>query len=96
MLYHGDFGVSNPLGNKVKKYKTSAFYFCLGNIPSKYKARVKDIQLAILLCPSYFIEKYSYKKILELLLSDLIILETKGISVKYENIFIIFRVQFLW
>ena len=27
ILYHNDFGVSNPLGNKRKKYKTSTFYF---------------------------------------------------------------------
>ena len=25
ILYHDHFGVSNPLGNKTKKYKTSAF-----------------------------------------------------------------------
>ena len=85
ILYHDDFVVSNPLGNMVKKYKTSAFYFCLGNIPSKYRTTLKDIQLAIL-CSSYFIEKYGYKKILEPLLTDLIILETKRILVKYENI----------
>ena len=77
-LYQDDFDVTNPFGNKVKK-------FCLGNIPSKYRAKVKDLQLAILY-PSYFIEKYGYKKILELLMNDLIILETKGISVKYEDI----------
>ena len=33
ILHHDGFGISNPLGNKVKKYKTSEFYFCLGNIP---------------------------------------------------------------
>lgn len=29
ILYHDEFGVSNPLGNKIKKYKTSTFYFVL-------------------------------------------------------------------
>ena len=28
LLYHDDFVVSNPLGNKVKKYKISAFLLC--------------------------------------------------------------------
>ena len=34
ILYHDDFGTVNPLGNKVSKYKISAFYFLIGNIPS--------------------------------------------------------------
>ena len=42
ILYHDDFGISNPLGNKVKKYKTSAFYFVLGNIPTRFRSRLKD------------------------------------------------------
>ena len=29
ILYHDEFGVSNPLGNKIKKYKTSTSYFVL-------------------------------------------------------------------
>ena len=36
ILYHDDFETVNPLGNKVVKYKVSAFYFVLGNIPAKY------------------------------------------------------------
>ena len=33
ILYHDDFNVVNPLGNKTVKYKTSAFYFILGKLP---------------------------------------------------------------
>ena len=47
-MYHDDFRVSNPLGNKIKKQKISAFYFALENIPAKYRSRLKDIQLALL------------------------------------------------
>ena len=32
ILYHDNFGVSNPLGNKRKKHKTSAFYFAFWGI----------------------------------------------------------------
>ena len=50
VLYHDDFGVSNPLGNKIKKHKTSAcpLLCVLGNISTKYGSRLKDIQLALL------------------------------------------------
>ena len=30
ILYYNNFGVSNPLGNKIKKHKTSIFYFFWG------------------------------------------------------------------
>ena len=29
LLYHDDFGIVNPLGNKTMKYKTSGFILCL-------------------------------------------------------------------
>ena len=32
ILYHDDFRVSNPLRNKKKKHKTSAFYFVFWGI----------------------------------------------------------------
>ena len=34
ILYHDDFNVVNPLGNKTSKYKVSACYFVLGNLPA--------------------------------------------------------------
>ena len=34
ILYHDDFNVVNPLRNKTGKYKVSAFYFVLGNLPA--------------------------------------------------------------
>ena len=39
VLYHDDFGIINPLGNKTIKYKTSGFYFVLGNLPPHYRSR---------------------------------------------------------
>ena len=86
MLYHDNFGVSNLLGNKIKKHKTSAFYFCIfGNISAKYVLRLKDIQLA-LLYPSVLIEKYGYKETLQPLIDDdMKILETSGITYLFEG-----------
>ena len=50
-IYHDDFSIVNPLGNKTHKYKISAFYFVLGNFPSKFRSRISDIHL-ILLSPA--------------------------------------------
>ena len=47
VLYHDGFGIVNPLGNKPVKYKTSGFYFVLGNLRPQYRSRQKDIHLAI-------------------------------------------------
>ena len=48
ILYHDDFNVVNPLGNKTVKYKTSAFYFVLGKLPSKFRPKLSDINLVLL------------------------------------------------
>ena len=56
------FGVSNPLGNKIKKQKISVFYFVLGNIPAKYRSR--------LIFPSELTGKYGYESLLQPLIED--------------------------
>ena len=47
-LYHDDFNIVNPLGNKTYKYKISAFYFVIGDLANKCKSRLKYIHLCIL------------------------------------------------
>ena len=90
ILYHDDFGVSNPLGNKLKKYKMSAFYFVLGNIPGKYRSWLKDVQLTLLF-PSELTQKYGYHVLIEPLLDDIKVLESTGLYVKFEGKYHIFR-----
>ena len=90
ILYHDDFGTVNPLGNKVSKYKISAFYFVLGNIPSKFRSRLSDINL-LLISPASFGQKYGYSEILQPCLDDLCKLETTGIKVNFENIAYLFK-----
>ena len=84
VLYYDNFGTVDPLGNKVSKYKVSAFYFVLGNIPAKYRLRLNYINL-VLLCPSALVQKYEYQKILLPLLDDIKILETSGLKTKFEG-----------
>ena len=62
-LYFDDFQVSNPLGNKIVKYKLNAFYFLLGNIEPKYRASLDVINLAIL-CHSNLSKEYGLSKVL--------------------------------
>ena len=63
ILYHDDFNVVNPLGNKTSKYKVSAFYFVLGNLPAKYKSRLTDIH-PVGLAQAEVITKYGYENVL--------------------------------
>ena len=84
VLYHDDFGIVNPLGNKTVKYKTSGFYFVLGNLSPQYRSRQKDIHLAIM-CSSKLISKYGYQEILRPLLDDFRKLENEGIYIKFDN-----------
>ena len=64
ILYHDDFNVVNPLGNKIVKYKTSVFYFVLGKLPSKFRSKLFDINL-VLLASAQIVSRYGYQKILQ-------------------------------
>ena len=90
ILYHDDFKVVSPLGNKVVKYKSSAFYFVLGNIPSKLRSRLCDIN-SVMIFPATLISKYGYQLILQPILEDLEKFETSGIKVVVEGRSTIFR-----
>ena len=62
-LHHDDFSIFNPLGSKTHKHKISAFDFVLGNLPPKFKSRLKDIYL-VLLSPANFVSKYGYNSVI--------------------------------
>ena len=85
ILYHDDFNVVNPLGNKTVKYKTSAFYFVLGKPPSKFRSRLSDINLA-LLASAQIVSRYGHQNILQPVLNDINELETKGVEVTFEGL----------
>ena len=84
ILYRDDFDLSNPLENNIKKYKTSAFYFVLGNIPGKYRARPEDVQLALLFS-SALIQKYGYDILIQPLIDDIKVLESTGLNVHFDG-----------
>ena len=43
MFYCDEFVSAKPLGNKVKKYKISALYFVIGNLPKNKRAMLSSI-----------------------------------------------------
>ena len=81
LVLYRDFGTVNPLGNKVSKYKVSAFYFVLGNIPAKYRSRLNNRNL-VLLSPSALVQRYGYQDILLPLLDDIKTLETSRLWIR--------------
>ena len=73
IFYNDDFQCSNPLGNKTAKYKVSAFYFSIGNLPAKLRSRLKDIHL-VAVTEACVIKKYGYGLVLQKFIDDLKVL----------------------
>ena len=82
-LYFDDFTTANPLGNKAKKFKISAFYFLLGNLKTQVQiqttcnttgntVQIQDCQKV-------------WTIILDRLISDIQALEKEGITVDFEG-----------
>ncbi len=83
-LYNDDFTVANPIGNKVKQLKFSAFYFCLGNISPKLRSKLYSIQLAML-CPTEILKEVGMSAVVAPLIADLKILERDGINIDKDG-----------
>ena len=56
----------------------------LGNISGKYRARLKDVQLALFF-PSALIQKYGYDILIQPLTDDIKVLESIGLDVDFEG-----------
>lgn len=83
-LYNDDFTVANPIGNKVKQLKFSAFYLVLGNIEPKFRSQLSTIQLA-LICPSAIVHEYGMSQVMAPLIHDLKHLESVGINIDRDG-----------
>ena len=82
-FYYDDFHLTNPIGTKAKKYKTSAVYFILGNIHPRHRAKLDVIQLVSLSLYHNVVSNHGLDAMLKPLLDDLITLETHGITVNH-------------
>lgn len=79
-LFYDDFETCSPLGSKRGIHKLGAIYFTLRNFPPKYNSCLTNIHLCMLF-HAQNVKKYGFSAILEPLVSDLKILETKGIDI---------------
>ncbi|XP_066590584.1 uncharacterized protein [Prorops nasuta] len=87
ILYQDSFELCNPLGSASKKYKITAVYMTLGNLPSHLLSKIDNIHL-VLLCVENNIKYFGWEKVLQLLIHDLTVLEKDGITinVNYQKI----------
>lgn len=77
-LYYDEFQLGNPLGTKCVATKLGAIYFSLKNLPLCFQSKLDNIFL-VALFHSQDRKSLGFNKILQPLVNDLKILETKGI-----------------
>ena len=90
ILYHDDYQVANPLGNKTIIHKMSSIYLQLGNIPFEYRSQINDIQL-VMVYQAKMLDTFGYKNLLKPLIKDLKLLETNGVQIKLPHKVHLFR-----
>jgi len=83
-LYSDEVEMCNPIGSRKTIHKLSAFYILIGNIETKYWSSLTNIHLA-LLCRHSAVKQVGYRKILEPLIADIKILESKGVEIEIEG-----------
>lgn len=83
-LYYDDFETANPLGSKKGIHKLGGVYFTLRNLPPKVNSVLMNIHL-VALFHSEDLKKYGFGPILQPLLNDLKLLETRGIQVPFSD-----------
>jgi len=79
-FYYDEFEIANPLGTSKGKYKLSAFYWTIANLPPELRASIDNIQLAIL-CRYSHMQHFGTDAVLGKFLEDVATLENSGIFV---------------
>lgn len=69
-LYVDEFEVCNSLGTSRKKYKITAIYWVLSDLPVKYRSALSNIYLAVL-SNSNDVKKFGFEPVVEPLLCTL-------------------------
>lgn len=78
-LFYDDFETANPLGSKKGIHKLGGMYFTLRNFPPQFNSSLTNIHLCVLF-HAQDIKTYGFDAILEAIVSDIKVLEIKGIQ----------------
>lgn len=77
-IFQDEFETCNPLGSKAGCHKMCGFYFTINNLPNHMKSSLKHIHL-LALAHSIDIKNFGMKPILDVIVSELKVLENEGI-----------------
>ena len=84
-----EFEVVNPLGSKKGKHKLTAVYFKIGNLDSKFLSELQNTYLSTLVQHKFIQTGFTdYDEVFQPLLSDVEILETRGVSLKPQSTYL--------
>ncbi|KAJ8665629.1 hypothetical protein QAD02_007291 [Eretmocerus hayati] len=78
-IFQDVFEVCNPLASAKTKFKIIGVYMMIANLPPHLRSKTNNIKL-VLLCFDKYINEFGWDEILDRFLSDMIILETEGVS----------------
>lgn len=78
IIYYDEFEVVNDKGSKVGVHKQGAFYFIIDNLPAHLNSSLKNIHLLALVY-NEDIQQFGINPVLNVIVRDLLILETTGI-----------------
>lgn len=80
-LYFDEFEVCNPLGSKTGSHEIGAFYFTITNFPWQLNSYLENINL-LALCYNADIKQFGINLVLDVITSDLKILENEGVFIE--------------
>ena len=77
----------NPIGAKNGKYKLTAVYYVIGNLPPKYRSQLRLTHLAILVKKNHLKSNYNdFSQLLKPLIADLIMLQTERVEIHKQTV----------
>jgi hypothetical protein len=79
LLYTYEFELVNPLGSAKGKHKMFAVYYTVGNLHANRRSKIDGLQLALLFKHKDLV-KFGIQNVLDPLMLDLQVLQTKGIN----------------
>ena len=82
ILYFDEFVISNPIGNKTRKYSIGAVYYAIANV--RCRSSKHDVFLGALF-HAVDLKKYGWETVLSPMLNELSILETVGVTYRKQN-----------